>query len=120
MKHNDKFIIYIFLGIIFFVLACYPVKYVLISKGIINLDYNNFKEAEKKEGTSLFVKIDNKISTIKTSLTNRVTNYFPFYSKINYSYANFNYKLNSIFYDDLTYIKENNVNKYIYKGKNYF
>ena len=45
-KHNDKFICIVFLFMIFAVLAYYPVKYVLISKGIISLDYNNFKEAD--------------------------------------------------------------------------
>ena len=103
-KHNDKFICLVFLFMIFAVLAYYPVKYVLISKGIISLDYNNFKEAEIKEGNSLITRLDNQITRVKTSLENRVTNYFPLYSNINYTYSKINYKLNSLMYDDFVFL----------------
>lgn len=119
-KHNDKFICILFLSIIFLVLAYYPVKYVLITKGIVSLDYNNFKEAEIKEGNSLITKVDNQIIKIKTSLENRVTNYFPLYSNINYTYAKINYKLNQLMYQDFVFLGMNADNEYAFRNDEMF
>ena len=119
-KHNDKFICIVFLFMIFAVLAYYPVKYVLISKGIISLDYNNFKEAEIKEGNSLITRLDNQITRVKTSLENRVTNYFPLYSNINYTYSKINYKLNSLMYNDFVFLGMNADNEYAFRNDEIF
>lgn len=119
-KHNNKFICIVFLFMIFAVLAYYPVKYVLISKGIISLDYNNFKEAEIKEGNSLITRLDNQITRVKTSLENRVTNYFPLYSNINYTYSKINYKLNSLMYNDFVFLGMNADNEYAFRNDEIF
>lgn len=122
MKQNDKFICITFLVMIFAVLAFYPIIYVLISKQIITLDYNNFKEAPLKEGNSVVTKIENKISSLKTSIENRVTNYFPFYSNINYLHSDINYVLNKSVYrkHNFTFLGMNTDNEYVYRNDKFY
>lgn len=113
MKKN-KFLIYSFLFIIFGVLCYLPIKFILIKLNIASLNYDNFKVAEVKEGNSIFTRVDNKISSIKTNIENRVTNYFPFYSNINYGFSKINYNLNKLFYNDYVFLGTNSNNEYIY------
>src|SRR5574344_58073 len=118
MKKNDKFILIVFLIIIFGVLVWYPIKYVLISTGISSLDYNNFKEYVSKPSTSLKNKLDNIVLKTKTSIENRVTNYFPFYDNINYEYSNLRL-LNKFLYNnyDSINLKQNSNGEYLFLEK---
>lgn len=122
MKKNNKFICACFLLIIFSVLVCYPITYFLIKKNVISLDYSNFKEAPLKEGNNIITKLDNKIISLKTSIENRITNYFPFYSNINYFYSDLNYFVNQKFYDNhkLTYLGMNTDNEYVYRNNDFY
>lgn len=122
MRKNNKFICVGFLLMIFSVLLCYPITYLLIRKNIISLDYSNFKEAPLKEGTSIITKLDNKIISLKTSIENRVTNYFPFYSSINYLYSDVNSFINQKIYDNysFSYLGMNTDNEYVYQNNDFY
>jgi len=120
-KKNDKFIVIVFCMILFGVLCFYPVQYVLISKGIVTVSYDNFKSAKTKTG--FLSSITNKIERLKTSVENRATNYFPLYSEINYLVSDVNYKLNSsLLYRNMDFIPwgTNNDGEYMFQSKEHF
>lgn len=117
-KKNDKFIVVIFCVILFGVLCFYPVQYVLISKGIVTVSYDNFKSAKQKSG--FLSSITNKVEQVKTSVDNRVTNYFPLYSQINYLFSDVNYEVNkALLYRDMEFVPMgvNSDSEYIFKNK---
>lgn len=117
-KKNDKFIVVIFCIILFGVLCFYPVQYILISKGIVTVSYDNFKVAKQSNG--FLSGITNKIERLKTGIDNRATNYFPFYSQINYLFSDVNYNVNKmLLYRDMEFIPMgvNSDSEYIFKNK---
>lgn len=115
---KDKFLTIAFLLIIFSIFIYLPIKFILLELNICTLDYSNFKSSPIKEGNDIITKIENKIIVIKTSIENRVTNYFPFYNKINYYYA----KLNSLFNrkNDFNFIDMNDNNEYIFSNGEFY
>lgn len=119
---KNKFITTTFLVIIFGVLLFLPINFVLIKLDKITLSYDNFKSFTPKAGNGLLTKFDNKFSSLRVSLENRVTNYFPFYSSINYNFSNINYNLNKPIYkhDDFTFISTNSDNEYVYYNNDFF
>ena len=115
-KQNNLTIAFL---IIIFSLLCYlPVKFVLLHFGVITLDYSNFKTAPIKEGTDIITKFENKFNNIKTNIENRVTNYFPFYSQINYVYANINKTINQK--EGFNFIDINTNNEYIFSNQEFY
>jgi hypothetical protein len=82
-KYNDKFIIYVFIGILLVCLIHIPIYFVLLYTGTITLKIeDNLKTANHKD-SGLLVGLTNKLEDIKTDIENRATNYFPFYAEIN-------------------------------------
>ena len=96
---KDKIFILTLIFIIGIVLLWFPIKHILISNGVLELQTTSnwiFYEATK---TGILGKIDDFIQERKTTLQNRITNYFPFY-----------HNLNQFFYTQVI-----NSNKLIYK-----
>lgn len=115
-KRNDQFIVVVFCIILFGVLCFYPVQYFLVSKGIVTISYDNFKIANRRDG--LFSGVTNRIEGIKTSIDNKVTNYFPFYSQINYLFSDVNYEANQLLYDEFVPMGVNSDGEYVFRNKN--
>lgn len=117
MKKN-KFLTITFLIIIFSLFIYLPIKFILLEINVITLDYSNFKTAPIKEGTDVITKFENKFNNIKTNIENRVTNYFPFYSLINYNYAKLNKLINEK--KGFTFIDMNTNNEYIFSNNEFY
>ncbi len=98
MKKNDKFILIVFLIIIFGIFACYPIKIVEEIFGIVEKNNDGTWKTYDSDATL--------IDKIKINIDNRVTNYFPGYSKITELFKNTNEKINEKIYDlfDVEYI----------------
>jgi len=116
MKECDKLIIKIFLFIIYFIFLLYPVNYLLERKGIIKIDNSSEIEDIHKHG------LIGKLESIKSSIENKTTNYFPFYSLINQFNTNMHIDINTPFYKFLNkeflFVGTNYDNEYIYKNIN--
>lgn len=102
LMKKDKFIIVVFLIIIFGVFVLYPVKYLLIKTNKISFNSSDNWKIYENSGSL----IKDKVMTIETAIDNRTTNYFPFYNEITGSFYNFNIKLDSLF-SSKVYIKSN-------------
>lgn len=99
---KDRFIIAVFLVIIFGVLVLYPVKYLLIKTDKISFNSSDNWKTYEKSGNL----IKDKVMALETAIDNRTTNYFPLYEKITSGFYNFNIKLDSLF-SSKVYIKSN-------------
>ncbi len=114
MKSSNKFMIIIFLTILFGVLLLYPINFILIKKGIISLD--NPQSYEVLKGNSL----ETKLLNIKNNIENKTVNYFPLYNNINYTLSNIENKSNTTLYNLLDRkflpIGTNADGEYIYKN----
>lgn len=99
---KDRFIISVFLVIIFGVFVLYPVKYLLIKTDKISFNSSDNWKTYEKSGNL----IKDKVMALETAIDNRTTNYFPLYEKITSGFYNFNIKLDSLF-SSKVYIKSN-------------
>lgn len=99
---KDRFIIAVFLVIIFGVFVLYPVKYLLIKTDKISFNSSDNWKTYEKSGNL----IKDKVMALETAIDNRTTNYFPLYEKITSGFYNFNIKLDSLF-SSKVYIKSN-------------
>ena len=100
MKHK-KFLISLFLIIIFGSFLSTGIKYVLVEKGIISLAVSdNYKVYEKKKENNIIDKLDNLIESIKVKIDNVLINHFPFYFQINKLYQDINIKTDKLFLND--------------------
>lgn len=99
---KDRFIISVFLVIIFGVFVLYPVKYLLIKIDKISFNSSDNWKTYEKSGNL----IKDKVMALETAIDNRTTNYFPLYEKITSGFYNFNIKLDSLF-SSKVYIKSN-------------
>lgn len=99
---KDRFIIAVFLVIIFGVFVLYPVKYLLIKIDKISFNSSDNWKTYEKSGNL----IKDKVMALETAIDNRTTNYFPLYEKITSGFYNFNIKLDSLF-SSKVYIKSN-------------
>ncbi len=100
MKHN-KFLISLFLIIIFGSFLSTGIKYVLVEKGIISLAVSdNYKVYEKKKENNIIDKLDNLIESMKVKIDNVLINHFPFYFQINKLYQDINIKTDKLFLND--------------------
>ena len=107
-----KGLVTIFLLIIYGVLLIYPIKIVLIKFGAINFNTSDNWKYYTPTGTNIFGKVKDKIMSLETSIDNRATNYFPFFTNINSAYYKLNMKLDSLLSDEI-YVKNNTDNEYI-------
>ena len=115
---KNKHLVIIFLLIIFGVFLSYPISYILVKTNIITLNStDNFQSYENIKENNIIDKINNKTNSIKTSLENTVTNYFPFYFTINNSYQNINYDLNKLIYNKNIPLKTNSDGEYVFYNK---
>jgi len=116
MKSSNKYIVVIFLIILYLVLLSYPINYILVSKGIIKV-YNP-QASQISDGKGISAKIEN----IRNNLEAKTINYFPLYNKINYIDSEFYIKSNSYLYNlldkDFLSVGTNYDNEYIYKNIN--
>lgn len=99
---KDRFIISVFLVIIFGVFVLYPVKYLLIKTDKISFNSSDNWKTYEKSGNL----IKDKVMALEIAIDNRTTNYFPLYEKITSGFYNFNIKLDSLF-SSKVYIKSN-------------
>ena len=99
---KDRFIISVFLVIIFGVFVLYPVKYLLIKTDKISFNSSDNWKTYEKSGNL----IKDKVMALEIAIDNRTTNYFPLYEKITSGFYNFNIKLDSLF-SNKVYIKSN-------------
>jgi len=113
---NRKGLVTIFLLVIYGVLLIYPIKIVLIKFGVINFNVSDNWKYYTPTGTNIFGKVKDKIMSLETSIDNRATNYFPFFTGINSSYYKVNMKLDSLLLDEI-YVKNNTDNEYIIYNK---
>lgn len=113
---NRKGLVTIFLLVIYGVLLIYPIKIVLIKFGVINFNVSDNWKYYTPTGTNIFGKVKDKIMSLETSIDNRATNYFPFFTGINSSYYKVNMKLDSLLSDEI-YVKNNTDNEYIIYNK---
>jgi hypothetical protein len=113
MKKENNFIVYGFLIIILGVMLSYPIKYVLISKGIIQFGQTDNWQYYDAKGKNLAGKIKDKIMSVETNIDNRTTNYFPFYLNITSFFYNTNIKIDSLFSDDV-FVKTNSDSEYLF------
>ncbi|MGM9834748.1 MAG: hypothetical protein ACI31M_03115 [Bacilli bacterium] len=114
---KDKFLLIAFISIIFSVLLLYPVTYYFVRTGKVKIVMtDNWQFFSPVKENSIVDKINNKINSKKISLENRITNYFPFYIKINTLYENANYLTNSFIYDNIP-IKKNSDGDLLFYNK---
>lgn len=114
-KYNDKFIIYVFIGILLVCLIHIPIYFVLLYTGTITLKIeDNLKTANHKE-SGLLVGLTNKLEDIKTDIENRATNYFPFYAEINLMMRQIDNTSNRIIYNKSLPLKLDS-GEYIFKN----
>ena len=120
---KEKWFIGCFILIIFGVLACYGYKQIMVMIGKEEITItDNWKFFEPKKENNIVDKVENKIESLKTYLENRANNYFPFYIKLNEIYQGFNFKTNSLLYEDVP-IKTNSDGEYLFynvKDKFYY
>lgn len=81
MKDN-KFITICFFTILFGILILYPINFFLVKLDIVTIVNSSNKEPTYKE-SGFLSSISNFVEKAKTSVDNKVINYFPFYSSMN-------------------------------------
>ena len=118
-KKQDKFFVIVLVIILCSVLAWFPIKHFLISKGYIDLVItSNWVFYESKQ-TGTLGKIDDFIEEKKTNLQNRVTNYFPFYETLNQAFYASVINSNKIIYQDNFPVSLNPDKEYVFYDDEY-
>lgn len=113
---SKKLLVMIFIIILYGVLLIYPVKIVLIKFGVMNFNVSDNWKYYTPTGTNIIGKVKDKIMSLETSIDNRATNYFPFFTGINSAYYKVNMKLDSLLSDEI-YVKNNTDDEYIIYNK---
>lgn len=112
---KDKFLVIVFLGILFLVLTFYPIKHFMLMRGMISLNMtDNWQFFKPIHENNAIDKFTNFFNREKVGIENRITNYFPFYIPLNIFYQNFNFKTNQLFYKENIPIKMNTNGEYIF------
>jgi len=112
---KDKFLVISFLSILGFVLLFFPIKHILIVKGIDTLDLTaNWKFFEPQIENNIIDKFENFFNSKKNNIENRINNYFPFYEILNSLYQNTNFYLNKLVYKNNIPLKTNHDGEYIF------
>lgn len=124
-KNKSDFILVIVFAIIIFVpLIWFPIKYVLLATGRSTLTMTDNWEYYQKTGNRYI----DLVEGAKVGVTNRVNNYFPFYTDLTSMYHGMNFELNNLLYDgdivvgkntDSEVIMFNTENKFYYLKSRY-
>lgn len=115
---KDKVLVGVFLFIVFGVFIFLPIKFVMIKLGIVAEKSNdNWTTVVLKEEHNVFDKVENKFSSLKNSLENRVTNYFPGYNSLNTLYQNANFATNKLVFKEEVPLKVNSDGEYVFYNK---
>lgn len=117
-KQNKIFIL-VLMFILGSVLCWFPIKHILISKGLLELQTTGNWVFFEPTKTSFLGKIDDFIEEKKVSLQNRVTNYFPFYFNLNKLFYNQVITTNKLLYKNDFPISFNGENEYIFYNDKY-
>lgn len=115
---KDKFICVSFVLILLVVLLSYPITFFLVSTGrksVVMTDNWQFFTPVKEK--NIVDKLNNSINSKKVSIENRITNYFPFYVRLNELYENTNYLTNEMLYKDNIPIKTNSDGDLLFYNK---
>ena len=113
---SKKLLVMIFIIILYGVLLIYPVKIVLIKFEVMDFNVSDNWKYYTPTGTNIIGKVKDKIMSLETSIDNRATNYFPFFTGINSAYYKVNMKLDSLLSDEI-YVKNNTDDEYIIYNK---
>lgn len=116
-KNYDLFIVLSFLVIIFGVLCWYPIKHILINRGLSELLITDNWVFYERNKTDFIGKITDFLKEKIVSIDNRTINYFPLYYQLNSSFYNINYNLNQSLYSNDVPIGLNADKQYIYYNK---
>ena len=119
---SSKFIVFVFLFILFGILVLYPVNFLLVKLNVINIVSYSNKQPSYNEKDSYVTKL---VKDVKTSIDNKVINYFPGYSYINKIDKSINTKFNKNIYNNLlnnSYypVGTNADGEYIYKNNEHY
>lgn len=120
-NRNDKRFLLVMASICAFVMCSFFVNFVLIKFNIKELKTTDNWIYFKYTKTDFLGKIDDRIEGLKTSIQNRVTNYFPFYQELTKEYYNVIYNTNKLFYSDVP-LGLNSSKEYVFynKEKNFY
>lgn len=123
MKEN-RFIILCFFVILFGILVLYPVNFLLMKFHVVSIVNSSNKEPNYKE-EGFLMDISNRLETVKTSLDNKVINYFPFYSSLNKMDKKINSTINKYIYNkalnkDYYPMGKNSDGEYIYRNHEHY
>lgn len=118
---NDIRFLLVMASISALVMCSFFVNFVLIKFNIKELKTTDNWIYFKYTKTDFLGKIDDRIEGLKTSIQNRVTNYFPFYQELTKGYYNVIYNTNKLFYSDVP-LGLNSSKEYVFynKGKNFY
>lgn len=113
-NNNDKVFITIIISLMLIVLTWFPINHLMIKLGYKELQTTDNWTIFKGTKKTTIGKIDDKVKSIKTSLENRVTNYFPFYHQLNKSFYSLVINSNKLLYNKNTPIGTNTSNEYVF------
>jgi len=119
---SNKFIVIVFFFILFGVLILYPINFLMAKLEFIDVISYSAKQPIYNESDSYVEKL---LKNVKTSIDNKVINYFPAYSNINKIDKSVNSLFDKKIYFDLlnkTYYPagKNSDGEYIYKNKEHY
>lgn len=115
MYMRDKLLSIVFISFLVLVLIFFPIKHILIVKGVTTLNLtDNWKFFEPQKENNFIDKFQNFFNSKKLSIENRITNYFPFYIELNEFYQDLNFNGNRLLYSESVPIKVNSNNEFIF------
>ena len=106
---KNKFIIIVFIIILYSVFFFVPIKELLIRRGTISYYRSDNWELVNKSNDKVY----DKIMTFEAFIKNRYNNYFPFYNKINNLYYSSIINVDKLYLKDI-YLKDNADNERIF------
>jgi len=120
MKYkSDKFIITVFLCLIFGIFIFYPIKQVMVMLEISYIDVDGNWKSHTEKDKGVLSDYYNKVESLKTALDNRTTNYFPYYGELVSLYSNGNQNLNKLIYSKYVPLGTNSDSDFIIKDTTY-
>ena len=120
MKYkSDKFIITVFLCLIFGIFLFYPIKQAMITLEISYIDIDGNWKFYTERDKGILSGYYNKVESTKMAIDNRATNYFPYYGELVSFYSNANQSLNKLLYSRYVPLGINSDNEYVIKDTKY-
>lgn len=121
---ESKFVVIAFLSILFGILVLYPVNFILVKTNKVQIINASQKEPNYKD-SGVLAGVSNFIENAKTSIDNKVVNYFPFYSSLNKLDKDVNTTFNKFIYNntlDNNYypMGTNSDGEYIYRDDEHY